>query len=98
MKNLQEVAGYYFFSLGTSYFLIALFVYNKYALPHSQILFNVLDIPFAFIAISYGATSLIVSLEEHNIQSKIAVIAISASAFMLFCAVIAVNILFPDVL
>ena len=98
MKNLQEVAGYFFFSIGSIYFLLALFVYYQMYYPHSQIIFNVLDIPFAFVALLYGASSLSVSLEENDIHSKGAEIGIFLVAFLAFVAVLGVNILFRDIL
>jgi hypothetical protein len=98
MKNLQEVAGYYFFGLGITYFLLALFVYNKLYLPQSEVVFNVLEIPFTFVALLYGASSLCLSLEENDLYSSTAATLVFSLAGVVLVGVISLNLFFPDVI
>ncbi len=98
MKNLQTVSGYFFFGIGSAYFLLALFAYNKMFFPQSQILFNVFDLPFAFVALLYGGSSLWITLDESKIKSSFPKFILLFWGVVIFAAIVVVNFMFPDVI
>ncbi len=95
-KNIQEVSGYFFFSIGIIYFLLALFVYNKVYLPKSYILFNIIDIPFAFVSLLYVSTSICLYLDKSIYKNYKILIFITAC--LLLGIIIYINIVLPDII
>lgn len=96
MKNLQTVSGVFFFCLGAIYFLLALVTYNQQFLPTSQILFNILDLPFALVALLYGGSSLWTALDEHQAQTTLSKTLILGLGIVIFSTLLVINFAFTD--
>jgi len=96
MKNLQEVAGFFFFIVGSIYFVLSLLVYNHYAVPLSQVLLQVFDLPFILVALLYGGASLSLSLDQNNMTQIGGKIIIFGGVFIIFTGAVAINLLFLD--
>lgn len=96
LENTSAVAFKFFIVLGglhiTSSLLIARGILN---LP-DWLIFNVLDLPFLFVALVYGSCRLSLGLENITGNVKIPLLVTSVISLLLFAGAIYINFIFPD--
>jgi hypothetical protein len=98
IKNLHDVSAIYFFLFAFIYVTLALFLRNGYYTGFSVEIMKLIDIPFAFISLLYGGTSLTLQLENDEETLSPWVIVIFAICLLLFGGVVFVNFAFPSTL
>lgn len=91
MKNLQSISGIFFFALGAVYFCLAFFLQMDWVSPNFYVAFNILDVPFAFVALIYAATTIRQSLIDSEIESFFIHQAVSWLCIGLFFGVLYIN-------
>jgi len=97
IKNLHDVSAIYFFILALAYVFMVLAFRNDYLADFFLSIMRILDIPFAFVALMYGGTTLALQLNlEREEGTSPWVIIIFAGALALFAGVVFVNFAFPS--
>lgn len=99
LKNLHEVSAFYFFLLAFAYVLLALAYRNDMAADVSMMLMRILDMPFAFVALLYGGTTLYLQMqpgEGEQEETSPWIMVIFAACLLLFGLVVFVNFAFPS--
>lgn len=91
MKNLQFISGIFFFALGAVYFCIALLLQMDWVSSSFYVAFNILDVPFAFVALLYAGTTIKQSLIDSEIESFFIHQAVLWLCFGLFIGVLYIN-------
>lgn len=96
IKNLHDVSAICFFILAFAYILMVLAFRNDFLADFVVSLMRILDIPFAFVALMYGGSTLALQLNlEREENTSPWVMVIFAGALLLFVAVAFVNFAFP---
>lgn len=98
IKNLHDVSSFYFFVLAFFYIGMTLALRNGYLADLFLGLMRILDLPFAFIALLYGGTTLALQLnfnQEGQVKSSGWVLIISIVCLLLFTSVAIINFAFP---
>lgn len=99
IKNLHDVSALYFFIFALAYVFMVLSFRNGYLAEFFLSIMRILDIPFAFIALLYGGTTLALQLNlEQDEESGFSpwILVIFAVSLLLFALVIFVNFAFPS--
>ena len=97
IKNLHDVSAIYFFILAFIYIFAALAFRNGFIPDIASIAMRVLDIPFAFIALMYGGSTLYLQIGGKDDETLSPwIIVVFAISLLLFGAVVFVNFAFPS--
>jgi len=97
IKNLHDVSAIYFFILALAYVFMVLAFRNDYMASFFLDIMRILDIPFAFVSLIYGGSTLALQLNmdrEEGISPW--VIIIFAGCLLLFAGVVFLNFAFPS--
>jgi hypothetical protein len=99
IKSLHSVSSVYFFILAFAYVVMVLAFRNGFMADFFLALMRILDIPFAFVSLLYGGTTLALQMnvgrDEESRTSSWAII-IFLIALVLFAGVVFVNFTFPS--
>jgi hypothetical protein len=96
-KQIHDVSASLFFVLAFAYVTAALALRNDYYGGLAIFFMRLLDMPFAFIALLYGGSGLVLQLNEENEENDSPWnIIIFAVCILLFGAVVFVNLAFPS--
>ena len=97
IKNLHDVSAIYFFILALAYVAMVLAFRNDYMGEFFLSIMRILDIPFAFVSLMYGGTTLALQLnmDREEGTSPWAII-IFAGCLVLFAGVVFLNFAFPS--
>jgi len=98
LKNLQDASSFWFFVLAFFYVAMVLALRNGYLADFFLSLMRILDLPFAFIALLYGGTTLTLQLnfdQTDEMRSFGWMLSIFILCLLLFGAVIIMNFGFP---
>ncbi|MBU0705978.1 hypothetical protein KJ657_01735 [Patescibacteria group bacterium] len=99
IKSLHSVSSVYFFILAFAYIVMVLAFRNGFMADFFFALMRILDIPFAFVSLMYGFTTLALQInigrdEESSLSPWILVVL--TICLILFGAVVFVNFAFPS--
>lgn len=98
IKDLRDATSFWFFVLGFFYIAMILAVRNDFLASFFVSWMRILDLPFAFIAIFYGVTTLLLQLKfdaNGEVKSTGWFLTISIGGMLLFGAVALMNFAFP---
>ncbi len=98
IKNLHGVSGFIFFVLALSYVVMVLALRNGFMADFFLVIMRILDIPFAFVSLLYGGSTLAMQVganKEEDASSSWLLI-IFLLCLILFGAVVFVNFAFPS--
>lgn len=101
IKNLHDISSFFFFVMAFGYVTMILALRNAYFSDFFLALMRILDLPFAFVALLYGASTLAMQLktdQEGNIQNSAWLISIGIGALVLFAVVAVMNFGFEPVI
>ncbi len=97
IQNLHDVSAIYFFLLALAYVAMALAFRNDYMGEFFLSIMRILDMPFAFVSLMYGGTTLAIQLDmEKEEGTSPWVIVIFAVCLVLFAGVVFLNFAFPS--
>lgn len=97
IKNLHDISAIYFFLLAFFYVAMILAFRNDFMGEFVLSLMRILDIPFAFIALMYGGSTLALQLNMDREEGTSPwVIVIFAGCLLLFAGVVFMNFAFPS--
>lgn len=97
IKNLHDVSAIYFFILAFAYIFMVLALRNDFLGDFFMPVMRIMDLPFAFISLMYGGSTLALQLNmEKEEGTSPWVIIIFAAALLLFAVVVFVNFAFPS--
>ena len=99
IKSLHDVSSFYFFVLALAYVVMVLAFRNDFMADFFLAIMRILDIPFAFVSLLYGFSTLALQINtgrdpEAGISPWILVILVVC--LMLFGGVVFVNFGFPS--
>lgn len=99
IKSLHSVSSIYFFVLALAYVVMVLAFRNDFMADFFLALMRILDIPFAFVSLLYGGTTLALQMtverdEEAGLSPWILVVFFVC--LLLFAGVVFVNFAFPS--
>lgn len=98
-QTLHNVSAFYFFVLAFIYAAAAMFFRNDLSVEVMTVVLRILDVPFAFVALLYGGSTLSLQLTEGKEEEDSTspwVMVIYAVAILLFGLVVFVNFAFPS--
>ena len=101
IKNLHDISGFFFFVLAFAYVAMVLALRNSYLPDFFLSMMRILDLPFAFIALLYGASTLGMQLKTDaagQIKNGGWMISIALGALILFSLVALMNFAFPPII
>jgi hypothetical protein len=97
IKNLHDVSSVYFFILALAYVGMVLAFRNNFLADFFLPVMRILDMPFAFVSLMYGGTTLALQLNmEREEGTSPWVILIFLVCLLLFSAVVFLNFAFPS--
>ena len=99
VKNLHDVSAVYFFILAFIYVFAALAFRNGFFVDIASIALRILDMPFAMVALMYGASTLYMQIGEEEGEEDTTnpwVMVIFAVSLILFGFVVFLNFAFPS--
>lgn len=99
IKNLHSVSSVYFFIFALIYAGMALAFRNGFLAEFFLDLMRILDIPFAFVGLLYGFSTLAIQIstsKEENSGLSPWILVILVVCLLLFGAVVFVNFAFPS--
>ncbi len=91
LKFVQQLSAFFFYALGTSFFVAYLLLRNDVWADWSALWLQTADLPFAFSAILYGGLSLYFSLALPGSTSKKLLWWIGIPLLALFTLVVVLN-------
>lgn len=91
LKFLHQLSAWVFYVLGTSFFVAYLGVRQNVAAPLSLWWLNVLDLPLLISGLLYGASSVILSITDHERPSVTAIVSVLLPAALILLAVLILN-------
>ena len=99
IKSLHDVSSFYFFLLAFAYVVMVLAFRNDFMADFFLAIMRILDIPFAFVSLLYGFSTLALQIsagreEEAGVSPWILVILVIC--LLLFGGVVFVNFGFPS--
>lgn len=96
-ENIQKTSLILFIIVGLTHILSGLFVANGYLIRESNLVNQILDIPFLIIALTYLGSSIKLGLQKNNkyLESLDAIMIIIGIIIVL--TVIGINLFFPNV-
>lgn len=99
IKSLHDVSSFYFFVLALAYVVMVLAFRNDFMADFFLAIMRILDIPFAFVSLLYGFSTLALQIntgreEEAGISPWILVIFVIC--LILFGGVVFINFGFPS--
>ena len=99
IQNLHDVSAFYFFVLAMAYVFMVLAFRNDFLADFLLTIMRILDIPFAFVSLMYGGTTLALQLDlEKEEGTSPWVMVIFLGILALFAVVIFMNFAFPSTL
>ena len=101
LKNLHDVSSFYFFVMAFAYVVMVLAFRNGYIADFMLSLMRILDLPFAFVSLLYGGTTLALQLKfdkDKNVRSSGWALLIFGVCTILFGLIAFVNFGFPPVI
>jgi hypothetical protein len=98
IKNIKKVSILFFIPIGIIHIGSSLFIANNLFLKESIIINKTLDIPFIITGLIYGLSSLRISLANQEKSHKILDVALAGTIVLIFIALIAINLLVPDMI
>ena len=98
IKNLHSVSSVYFFILALTYVFLALALRNGISAEFALDLIRILDVPFAFVSLLYGFSTLALQLRANREEGGVSpwVLVILVLCLIFFGAVVFVNFAFPS--
>lgn len=99
IKSLHSVSSVYFFILALAYVIMVLAFRNGFMADFFLALMRIMDIPFAFVSLLYGGTTLALQINlgrDEESGSSPWILVILTVCLILFGAVVFVNFAFPS--
>ncbi len=99
IKNLHSVSSVYFFILALIYIVMVLAFRNGFLADFFLALMRIMDIPFAFVSLLYGGSTLALQMNmgrEEDEGSSPWILVVLAVCLLLFGAVVFANFAFPS--
>lgn len=97
LKNYHEVSAWFFFLLALGYVVCALALRNDYQAGMMLFLMRLLDVPFAFVCLSYGGSGLYLQLTNDKEEAdSVWGILIFAFSLLFFALIVFINFAFPS--
>ena len=99
IKSLHSVSSVYFFTLALAYVAMVLAFRNDFMSDFFLALMRILDIPFAFISLLYGGTTLALQMNmgrEEDAGVSPWILVIFVICLLLFGGVVFMNFGFPS--
>lgn len=96
IKNIQKISIWFFVVLGAAYLFTGLMEVSGMFKNEAFTVHQTIQIPFIFSALAYGASSLISSIANPEKDNKILFVIIGALCAIILAAIIAIEIIFPD--
>ena len=100
-KNLHDASSFWFFVLAFFYVAMVLAIRNGYLVDFFLSLMRILDLPFAFIALLYATTTLLLQLEfnkDGEVKNTGWFLIICIGCMILFGIVAVMNFGFPSLI
>lgn len=91
LQFLHQLSAWVFYVLGTSFFAAYLGVRQNVVAPLSLWWLNVLDLPLLISGLLYGASSVILSITDHDRPSVTATVSVLLPAALILLAVLILN-------
>lgn len=66
LRSLQRFSGFFFYLLGSSFFVAFILLRNKLWMNDAAVWMQVADLPLSFSAVVYGGSSLYISLRSDD--------------------------------
>ena len=101
IKNIHDASSFWFFVLAFLYMAMVLALRNGYLVDFLLSFMRILDLPFAFIALLYGGTTLVLQLnfdKAEDIENSGWTLVIFIICLLLLGFVAVMNFGFPAVL
>ncbi len=98
IQNLHDVSAFYFFVFAFAYIAMVLGIRNGYLADFLLSIMRILDMPFAFIALIYGGSTLALQMnvrKEGDHKSSGLLLIIFTVCLLLFGIVAFINFGFP---
>lgn len=99
IKNLHSVSAFYFFVLAMAYMIMVLAFRNGFLAEFFFAIMRILDIPFAFVSLLYGGTTLVIQINSNRREEEGSspwVLVIFLVCLLLFGGVVFINFGFPS--
>ncbi len=99
IKSLHSVSSAYFFALALTYVVMVLAFRNGYMAEFFLALMRIMDIPFAFVSLLYGGSTLALQINmgvDEEGGSSPWTMAVLAVCLILFGIVVFINFAFPS--
>jgi len=99
IKSLHSVSSVYFFILALIYVVMVLAFRNDFWADFFLSLMRIMDIPFAFVSLLYGGSTLALQMNigrEEDTGSSPWILVVMAICLLLFGIVVFVNFAFPS--
>lgn len=98
IKNLHGVSGFFFFVLAMSYVVMVLALRNGFMADFFLAIMRILDIPFAFISLLYGGSTLALQINASKDEDASSpwLLIIFVACLLLLGVVVFVNFAFPS--
>jgi hypothetical protein len=99
IKSLHSVSSVYFFILALTYVVMALAFRNGFMADFFLAIMRILDIPFAFVSLLYGGSTLALQVNlgrDAETGSSPWVLIVFVFCLILFAGVVFVNFAFPS--
>lgn len=97
LKNIQKVSLIFFVVLGLAHIVSGLMAENNYSEAIATIINKTLDIPFAFVALIYGAVSLKLSIAREDTKNTILNVVLLLGIIGIIGTLIYINFFIPDI-
>ena len=98
IKNLHSVSSVYFFVLAFAYIFMVLAFRNQFMADFCLAMMRLLDIPFAFVSLLYGFSTLTLQIsigKDDEIGLSPWILIIFVFCLILFSGVVFINFAFP---
>lgn len=98
IKSLHDVSAFYFFVLAFAYVVMVLAFRNDYMADFFLAIMRIMDIPFAFVSLLYGFSTLAIQINssgDEDVGVNPWILVVLVFCLILFGAVVFVNFAFP---
>lgn len=96
LKNLQQASATFFFLFGFLYIVAAYFLRNSYMGDYALFYMRLADMPFLFVSLLYGGSTLLLSLGEPKEEGSPWVTIVFATCLVIFGLAVFMNFGFPS--
>ena len=98
VKNLHGVSGFVFFVLALTYVVMVLALRNGFMADFFLAIMRILDIPFAFVSLLYGGSTLAIQVNANKAEDESSpwLLIIFVACLLMLGVVVFVNFAFPS--